>query len=94
MKWDLESGNPELLISLISFSLCQLKVFHKQSLFAPLLEVFLGKSTREKIIHVLMKLNAYLLAPGITNWALESYAGSTIARFGKNFELPLTDSVN
>ena len=94
MKGDLESGNPKLLISLISFSLCQLKVFHKHLLFAPLLEVFLGKSTREKIIHVLMRLNAYLLAPGITNWALESYDGSTVVHFGKNFELPLTESVN
>lgn len=40
-----------------------------------------------------MRLNAYLLAPGVTNWALESYDGSTIAHFGKNFELPLTESV-
>lgn len=40
-----------------------------------------------------MRLNAHLLAPGITNWALESHDGSTTAHFGKNFELPLTDLV-
>lgn len=94
MKWDLESENPKLLICLISFSLCQLKVFHKHQLFAPLLEIFLGKSIREKIIHVLRGLNSYLLATGITNWAIELKDRSNITHFGKNFELPLTELVN
>lgn len=49
-------------------------------------------STREKIIHVLMRLNSYLLFLRITNGALESYDGITITRFGKNFEFSLTES--